>query len=132
LQEQECVEAAVTAPLGTVKAELEVPVTIPCRNCGKSCTRESDARPRNIQNQESKMARNVLSVSKFLPEATNRNFEAVKVEFVTSGSDAAHRDESRLDGNSSKCIYPANAEFESFFLCNRFFLCQVWSGLLLC
>jgi len=127
LQELDCVEAAVTALHGTVKAEIVEPVTILCRSCGKSRTRESNAR--NIQNQEPKMASNVLSISKVLPVATNINFESVKVEFVTSGSAAAHRDESRLDGNSSKCIYPANAELESFFSCDRSSV--VWIAIML-
>lgn len=114
LPEQDCVEAAATTV--TVKVEIEEPVINPCRECGKSCTFESDARPSNIRNQEPKMARDVPSISKFSPVASKRNFESVKVEHVTSGSDAAHRDKSRLDDNSSKCIFSDNAEFEGFFL----------------
>jgi len=50
-QGQDYVEAAATISLGTTKPETEEAVTNPRRNCGKSCTRESDARPSNIQNQ---------------------------------------------------------------------------------
>lgn len=95
LQEQDCVEAAVTALLVAVKAEIEEPVINRCGNCGQSCTHDS-------QNQEPQTVMDVPSVSELSPMASNRNFEFVKVKFVTSGSDAAHRDTSRLDDNSSE------------------------------
>lgn len=109
-QEQDCVKGAGTAPLVAVKAEIEEPVHNPSINGGKSCTHDSDARPTNIRN------RHVPSASKLSPMPSNRNFESVKVELMTSGSGAAHGDKSRLDDNSSKCKFSDIAYFERFYL----------------